>query len=82
MEGINDFNKISFLILCFAFLYPFQNLIFEFEFAGEFHQQIKCTNKSANMKEYIYSCIFFFIVYILFLLFSFLLPFSNSNFQT
>jgi hypothetical protein len=68
MEGINDFIKISFLILCFTFLSPFQNLLFEFQSVGEFHPQIKFSNKNANMKEYINSCIFFFIVYILFLL--------------
>jgi hypothetical protein len=62
-------------LLCFAFLSPFQNLLFEFKFVVEFHTQIKCTNKSANMKKYIYSYIFFLIVYILFLFFPFLSSF-------
>ena len=70
------------LILCFAFLSPFQNLLSEIEFVGEVHPRIMCTNRYANMKVYIYSCIYFFIVYIIFLPFSFLLLFSNSNFQT
>jgi hypothetical protein len=74
---------LFFYYFCFAFLSQFQILVFEFKFVGESHTQIKCTNKSANMAEYIYSCIFFFILYILFLLFSFLsflFPFSNSIF--
>jgi hypothetical protein len=60
-------------LLYFAFLSPFQNLLFEFDV--EFHTQNKCTNKSANMKKYIYSYIFFLIVYILFLFFPFLSSF-------
>jgi hypothetical protein len=69
---------IFFVLLCF------QNMIFEFKFVCGFHTEIKCINKSTNMKGYIYSCIFFLIVYIIFLLFSFpfLVPFSNFNFQT
>jgi hypothetical protein len=63
--------SFSFYYFCFAILSKFQTLVFKFEFVGEFHTQIKCTIKSANMKEYFYSCIFFFIVYILCLLFLF-----------
>jgi hypothetical protein len=69
-EGVSLFYPF---LLCFAFLSPFQNLLFEFDV--EFHTQIKCTNKSANMKKYIYSYIFFLIVYILFLFFPFLSSF-------
>jgi hypothetical protein len=65
-------SAFSFLFLYyFYFLLCFQNMIFEFKFVCGFHTEIKCINKSTNMKGYIYSCIFFLIVYILFLLFSF-----------
>jgi hypothetical protein len=53
----------------FAILLKFQTLVLKFKAVDKFHTQIKCTTKSANMKEYNYSCIFFIIVHILFLLF-------------
>jgi hypothetical protein len=53
----------------FAILSKFQTLVLKFKSVDKFHTQIKCTTKSANMKEYDYSCIFFIIVHILFLLF-------------
>jgi hypothetical protein len=49
------------LNLYFAFLSLIQNLLSEFEFVGEFHPWIMCTNENANMKEYSYIYIFIYL---------------------
>jgi hypothetical protein len=76
------FFIVFFSISVLPFFPNFKLWFFKFKFVDEFHAQIKCTNKSANMKKYNFSCIFFIIMYIFpsFLL-SFLLPFSNYNFK-
>jgi hypothetical protein len=65
----------------FAYLSKLQTLVLKFKSIDKFHIQIKCTNKSANMKEYKYSCIFFIIVHILFFCFSPFFSFYNLWFE-
>jgi hypothetical protein len=62
VEGIIDFINILPSHFIFSFLSLIQNLLSEFEFVGEFHPWIMCTNKSANMKEYLYSYIYIYIL--------------------
>jgi hypothetical protein len=74
--------------LLFYVSFSISNLLFEFEFVSEFHTHVKCTIKITSMRRYIHLYIIIIIITLivhnlsLFILFSFLFPFSNFNFLT